>query len=70
MAETQERTPKLKKEYSNLGFDPDQLRDKYRAERDKRLRDDGNAQYVERERTVRALRGRSLRRSRVQRESR
>src|SRR5271154_2700390 len=30
-----------------LGFDPDALREKYRAERDKRLRDDGNAQYQE-----------------------
>jgi cation diffusion facilitator CzcD-associated flavoprotein CzcO len=30
-----------------LGFDPDALREKYRQERDKRLRDDGNAQYVE-----------------------
>ncbi len=29
------------------GFDPDALREKYRAERDKRLRADGNAQYVE-----------------------
>jgi cyclohexanone monooxygenase len=28
-----------------LGFDPDALREKYRAERDKRLRADGNAQY-------------------------
>jgi len=28
-------------------FDPDALREKYRAERDKRLRDDGNQQYVE-----------------------
>jgi len=28
-------------------FDPDALRRKYREERDKRLRDDGNAQYVE-----------------------
>ena len=28
-------------------FDPDALRDKYRAERDKRLRPDGNEQYVE-----------------------
>ena len=37
----------LAKEYSNLGFDPDQIRAKYKAERDKRLRDDGNAQYVE-----------------------
>jgi cyclohexanone monooxygenase len=30
-----------------LAFDPDALRDKYRAERDKRLREDGNDQYVE-----------------------
>jgi cyclohexanone monooxygenase len=28
-----------------LGFDPDALRARYRAERDKRLREDGNAQY-------------------------
>ncbi|MCZ6658765.1 MAG: NAD(P)/FAD-dependent oxidoreductase [Gammaproteobacteria bacterium] len=31
----------------DLDFDPDALRDKYRAERDKRLRDEGNEQYVE-----------------------
>jgi cation diffusion facilitator CzcD-associated flavoprotein CzcO len=31
----------------DLGFDPDALREKYRIERDKRLRDDGNEQYVE-----------------------
>ncbi len=30
-----------------MGFDPDRLREKYRAERDKRLRDTGNEQYVE-----------------------
>ena len=30
-----------------LDFDPDALRDKYRLERDKRLRDDGNDQYTE-----------------------
>jgi len=29
-----------------LGFDPEALRAKYRAERDKRLRDDGSGQYV------------------------
>src|SRR5438105_10061624 len=28
-------------------FDPDALREKYRAERDKRIRPDGNEQYVE-----------------------
>ena len=37
----------LKPEYSNLGFDPDVLRAKYRQERDKRLRPEGNDQYVE-----------------------
>ncbi len=30
-----------------LDFDPDALREKYRLERDKRLRDDGNDQYTE-----------------------
>lgn len=30
-----------------LGFDPRALREKYREERDKRLREDGNDQYVE-----------------------
>ncbi len=29
------------------GLDPDKLREKYREERDKRLREDGNEQYVE-----------------------
>ena len=29
------------------GFDPDALREKYRLERDKRIRTDGNAQYIE-----------------------
>jgi cyclohexanone monooxygenase len=29
------------------GFDPDKLREKYREERDKRLREDGNEQYTE-----------------------
>jgi cyclohexanone monooxygenase len=33
--------------YSNLGFDPDELREKYRRERDKRIRKDGEGQYVE-----------------------
>lgn len=31
----------------DLGFDPDDLRERYRAERDKRVRPDGNEQYVE-----------------------
>jgi len=30
-----------------LAFDPNALRDRYREERDRRLRDDGNEQYVE-----------------------
>jgi cation diffusion facilitator CzcD-associated flavoprotein CzcO len=30
-----------------LGYDPDTLREKYRIEREKRLRVDGNAQYIE-----------------------
>ena len=32
---------------ATLTFDPDALRDKYRAERDKRVRPDGNDQYLE-----------------------
>ncbi|MCH2173416.1 NAD(P)/FAD-dependent oxidoreductase [Myxococcota bacterium] len=32
--------------HTSLGFDPDALREKYRRERDKRLRTDGNEQYV------------------------
>jgi cyclohexanone monooxygenase len=30
-----------------LGFDPEEIRARYRAERDKRLREDGEAQYIE-----------------------
>src|SRR3954452_7457655 len=33
--------------FGDLPFDPDALRDKYREERDKRIRPDGNEQYVE-----------------------
>jgi len=32
--------------YSNLEFDPDALREKYRIERDKRVRDDGDDQFL------------------------
>ena len=39
---------------TNLAFDPEALRAKYRAERDKRLRADGNEQYVEVDGRVRA----------------
>ena len=35
------------KSRDDLGFDPDALKQKYLAERDKRLRTDGNEQYVE-----------------------
>ncbi len=35
------------KQDNDLGFDPAALHAKYRAERDKRLREDGNEQYVE-----------------------
>jgi len=34
-------------ETNDLGFDPDALREKYREERDKRIRPDANEQYVE-----------------------
>ncbi len=34
-------------EAQDLNFNPDELRERYRQERDKRLRDDGNEQYVE-----------------------
>ena len=32
---------------ADLPYDPDALRERYREEREKRLRDDGNEQYVE-----------------------
>ena len=32
---------------TELVFDPDALRERYRIERDKRLREDANEQYVE-----------------------
>ena len=32
---------------NDLGFDPNALREKYRTERDKRLRGDANEQYQE-----------------------
>jgi len=38
---------KKQSSYADVGFDPDALRDKYRQERDKRLRTDGNEQYRE-----------------------
>ena len=41
MENTENATPE------DLGFDPEALRRKYRQERDKRIRSDGNEQYVE-----------------------
>jgi hypothetical protein len=38
---------KLGIDISGLGFDPERLRAKYREERDKRVRIDGNKQYQE-----------------------
>ncbi len=35
------------KKVDELGFDPDALREKYKVERDKRIRPDGNNQYIE-----------------------
>lgn len=37
----------IPEQYSNLGFDPEALRDRYRQERDKRLRPDANEQYID-----------------------
>ena len=42
---TLDRAPGSKS--GDLGFDPDALRKKYRSERDKRLRSDGNEQFRE-----------------------
>ncbi len=38
---------RIQEMFPNLDFDPLALREKYREERDKRLRDDGESQYVE-----------------------
>lgn len=46
MASERERLHNL---FPDLDFDPEQLRDRYRAERDRRLRDDGESQYIEAE---------------------
>ena len=40
-------TPTTTSTSSKFAFDPDTLREKYRVERDKRIRPDGNAQYLE-----------------------
>src|SRR5262249_27444081 len=40
-------SPSTSTAFQEIGFDPDALRNKYREERDKRVRQDGNEQYVE-----------------------
>ena len=47
MSQTTEPTTKGNTQPAALGFDPDALRAKYRIERDRRLRPDGNEQYRE-----------------------
>ena len=47
MGEVTEDTEENKDQFSDLDYDPVALRDRYREERDKRLRPDGNEQYVE-----------------------
>lgn len=47
MADSHQETTNADATASELAFDPKSLRDKYREERDRRLRDDGNEQYVE-----------------------
>ena len=44
---TTERPDGSVEDVAGLGFDPDALREKYRIERDKRMRPDGIAQYQE-----------------------
>lgn len=46
MSTRDERAPETPSAKPDLGFDPDALRAKYREERDRRLRADGNEQYV------------------------
>jgi cation diffusion facilitator CzcD-associated flavoprotein CzcO len=45
--ENSEQEPRTAASGAALGFDPAMLRDKYRQERDKRLREEGNEQYRE-----------------------
>ena len=47
MATTRNESSELSSNSQRLRFDPDRLRIRYREERDKRLRSDGNDQYVE-----------------------
>ncbi len=47
MSDVKERVSSPANDKAGLGFDPEALKAKYRAERDKRLRTDGNEQYRE-----------------------
>jgi len=47
MSSTDEMSAATSASAPDLGFDTDALREKYRAEREKRLRPDGNNQYIE-----------------------
>lgn len=47
MANSDTETTTPEQNAAELGFDPTALREKYREERDRRLRQDGNEQYVE-----------------------
>ena len=47
MAASQQDAPTSDDAATQLAFDPDKLRQRYREERDRRLREDGNEQYVE-----------------------
>jgi cyclohexanone monooxygenase len=46
-ADTGPDAPKATEDTAGLGFDPTALRQKYREERERRLRSDGNEQYIE-----------------------
>ena len=47
MSSLDQETPAVETEAEDLGFDPNALRKKYREERDRRVRVDGNEQYIE-----------------------
>jgi len=47
MTTPKDASPRRTVPVAGLGFDPERLRARYREERDKRLRPDGNAQYLE-----------------------
>ena len=47
MTTTKQDPSQTNPEPAGLAFDPDALREKYRKERDRRIRPDGNDQYLE-----------------------